>query len=188
MKKIILLLFALVAFTGVRAQGVDADDETNVKGHINFEFNGKTHVTTKLTGNIMGDLNKAAIIMLNGTSIENGRERMITFYLKNDWVLKTGKTLLESIKLNKDFGGFSEMKANPNPADADDSITVDSESGTFTLSSVSMIAKDKASISGNFEFTGKIDGPNGPGARTIIKGNFSNLIILCITKQVILGQ
>lgn len=188
MKKIILLLFALAAFTGVRAQGVDADDETNVKGLINFDFNGKAHVTTKITGNIMGDLNKAAIIMLNGTSIENGKERMVTFYLKNNWALKPGKTVLESIKLNKDFGGFSEMTANPNPADADDSITVDSETGTFTLSSVSMIGKDKASISGNFEFTGKIDGPNGPGARTTIKGNFSNLIILCITKQVILGQ
>lgn len=189
MKKIILLLFALVAFTGVQAQDTDTDDgQVHAEGTINFEMNGKNYTATKITGNIMGDLNKAAILMLNAVVIQNGKETTITFYLKNNWVLKPGKTVLESIKLNRDFGGFSEMSANPSPTDADDSITIDSETGSFTLSGVSMIARDKASISGNFEFIGKIDGPGGSSGRGAVKGGFRDLRMLCITKQVILGQ
>jgi hypothetical protein len=189
MKKIILLLFALVALTGVQAQDTDTDDgQVHAEGVINFEMNGKSYTATKITGNIMGDLNKAAILMLNAVVTQNGKETTITFYLKNNWMLKPGKTVLESIKLNRDFGTFSEMPANLSPADTDTTIDIDSESGGFTITSASMSARDKASISGSFEFTGKIDGPGGSGGRGAVKGSFRDLRMLCITKQVILGQ
>ena len=190
MKKIILLLFTLVAFTAVRAQGVDADDETNVKGIINFEANGKKYVSSKISGNIMGDLNKVAIMNIYATANTNGREQIFMVYLKNNWAFKTGKTVLGKDDIIGNTAHFTENPLNVNPDDLNppEPIAVSSDAGSFTITSASMIAKDKAHISGNFEFTGKNDNGKGVITNYAVKGNFSDLIIFCITKQVILGQ
>jgi hypothetical protein len=181
MKKIILLLFALVAFTGAFAQ----DDDENA-GIINLETGGKTYVLRKVDGSVLIGVQKKAIVIVHGALEEGKRTLDVIVDMMDFGDFKPGKVQLKGMNVDggKNFATF----ANTGDADGPDPqmVSIESETGSFTLTNISNIniKGTTVTISGSFEFTGKNKNEDGTQKTVIVKGNFKDLHLRYVSGEI----
>lgn len=182
MKKIILLFFALVAFTGAFAQD---DDES--AGIINLETGGKTYILNKVDGSVLIGVDKKAIVVIHGSVKQGKRLVEVTIDMMDFGPLKPVKVQLkkEGSDGEKNFAIFSNGIVNDGTEGADNTdtgpdpqaVAIESESGSFTLTSFSKIdiKGSWVTVSGSFEYTGKNKVEEGTQKTVTVKGNFKDL-------------
>lgn len=145
-----------------------------------IERKGTSYTATNTKGCITRPVTQMnSYFMLSADFVGNGKNITVAIYLRNQDDLTVGK--MYSLSGNGNLGKDSRkprtilyVEFERNATDESKTITSGSESGTLVFTALHIV-KNKAIVSGRYEFQGKNDNSLGNEKEVSVKGRFTNI-------------